>query len=76
MGDAEFLLAVADLGVVLLDCQALGFQRVHHVVNDLAGDGRAEGGVVQALVHGDERIAVPAGQVPLRFKSRLEGYAH
>ena len=73
VANAQFLLPVSQLGVILLYADALRFQRRYDVVDCVLGVGHSHAGVVEAVVKGDIAAVVRfARQVPFGLHRRLE----
>ena len=74
--DAQLLLPMPQLGVILLHLQPLDLQRIHHIVNNILRESHSDAVVVQRFVHRYKAVAVLTRQIPLRFHCCPESNAH
>ena len=72
--DHHFLLAVTELGIVVLDLEPLRLQRLHQVQHEVVRALEAGGGVAQAVVGGQQpvRAAVRVGRALAERELRFE----
>ena len=76
MSNAQFVLRMPDLSVILLDTNPLGFQGLDHVVNNILGECHAYAGVIQALLAWYEGVTFSPCQVPLRLHCNAKLHPH